>query len=125
MLTEFKILPTNNTPEIIFNQNGTLFIGGRSIRANMTEFNQPIEEWINEYLNDPAEVTCLNINLEYLNTNNLKFYITLIKKASLLKLKNKKIIVNWFYEEGDLDILEKGESVSSITGMPFNYIVCK
>jgi len=37
-------------------------------------------------------------------------------------LKHKKFIINWFYEEGDEDILERGEYFSSILNIPFNFI---
>jgi hypothetical protein len=38
-------------------------------------------------------------------------------------LKNKKYIINWYYDEGDEDIIEKGEYISSITEVPFNFIM--
>jgi hypothetical protein len=33
-----------------------------------------------------------------------------------------KLIVNWYYEEGDDDILERGEYYESILGIKINYI---
>ena len=36
---------------------------------------------------------------------------------------DKKYIINWYYEEGDEDILEKGEYISSVLNIPFNYIM--
>jgi hypothetical protein len=38
-------------------------------------------------------------------------------------LINKKYSVNWYYEEGDEDILEKGEDISSALDIPFNFIM--
>jgi len=31
-------------------------------------------------------------------------------------------VVNWYYEEGDEDILEKGEFLSDELNVPFNFI---
>lgn len=125
ILQELKIEQTKVTPEIYFNPGGAFFIKGRSIRANISEFSKPVEDWINEYIKDPPEITVINIELEYLNTNNLKFFIDLLTRTAFVKLKNKKVNVTWFYEEGDLDIHEKGESISSIVGMPFSYVSMK
>jgi len=125
ILQELKIEQTKITPEIYLNPGGTFIIKGRSIRANISEFSKPVEDWINEYIKDPSDITVISIELEYLNTNNLKFYIDLLRMTGFVKLKDKKVNVNWFYEEGDLDILEKGESISSIVGIAFNYISLK
>jgi hypothetical protein len=38
-------------------------------------------------------------------------------------LKNKKFVVNWYYEEGDEDILERGEYFSSVLDIPFNFFM--
>jgi hypothetical protein len=48
--------------------------------------------------------------------------IQLFQKLSRVQLKNKKYIINWYYEEGDEDILERGEYFSSVLNIPFNFI---
>jgi SiaC family regulatory phosphoprotein len=118
-----KIDSTKGTPEITLNPAGFIRIKGRSMNANIAEFFKQIEDWIDLYLSDPADETCFDIYLEYLDTTNLNFYITLLKKVELIKLKNKKYIINWYYEEGDEDIAEKGEDISSILNLPFNFIM--
>jgi len=118
-----KIESTKNTPEITLNPEGFISLKGRSMNVNMTEFFKQIEDWIDLYISAPAEETCFDIYLEYLDTTNLNFYITLLKKVELIKLKNKKYIINWYYEEGDEDIAEKGEDISSILNLPFNFIM--
>ena len=47
--------------------------------------------------------------------------ISLLRKIESLKQINKKYIINWYYEEGDEDILEKGEFFIEVN-MPFNFI---
>jgi hypothetical protein len=121
-MLEKKILSTKSTPEISLNPDGIIKIRGRSMIANVTEFSKQIEDWVEEYICDPADITCVDFHLEYLSTNNLKFYITLLRKIEPIKLKNKKYIINWYYEEGDEDILEKGECISSVLDIPFNFI---
>ena len=116
------ISPTNNTPEVILDPKGTIKLRGRSMSGNVSEFFKQIEDWVDEYICDPADLTCVDIYLEYVNTNDLKIYISLLKKITSISLKNKKYIINWYYEEGDEDILEKGECISSVMAIPFNFI---
>lgn len=122
-MLEKKILSTESTPEISLNPEGMIKIKGRSMNGNVTEFFAQIENWIDEYISNPAEITCVDISLEYFNKINLKFYFALLRKIESVKLKNKKYIINWYYEEGDEDMLEKGENISSVMDIPFNFIM--
>jgi hypothetical protein len=117
-----KILSTKKTPEIILNPEGMIKIKGRSMNGDMTDLSRQMEIWVDEYFCDPAELTCVDIYLEYFNEVNLYVYISLLKKIKAIELKNKKYIINWYYEEGDEDILEKGENISFILNIPFNFI---
>ena len=107
---ELRILPTKEAPEIILNPDGMIKIGGRSRIADVDEFIKQIDDWIDEYICNPADITCVDFHLEYLSTKNQKFYITLLNKIEPIKLKNKKYIINWYYDEGDEDILEIGRA---------------
>ena len=122
-VNELRILPTKDTPEIILNPDGMIRIVGRSMFADVNDFTKQLEVWIEEYICDPADITCVDFHLEYLSTNNQKFYFTLLRKIELIKLKNKKYIINWYYEEGDEDILEKGEYISSVMEISFNFVM--
>jgi len=117
------ILPaTKSSPEIILNPSGIIKIKGRSIHENIIGFFKPVEDWVIEYIKIPADVTCLDISLEYFNSASAKLLIHLFQKISHVQLKNKKFIINWYYEEGDEDILERGEYFSSVLNIPFNFI---
>jgi hypothetical protein len=122
MMQETRILPTKNSPEIIMNPDGVIKIKGRSIHENVTEFFEPVSHWISEYIEDPAEVTCVDIALEYFNSASAKVFIQLFQKLTYVQLKHKKFIFNWYYEQGDEDILERGEYFASVLDVPFNFI---
>lgn len=122
-LKELRISSTKSSPEICFNPDGIIKIKGRSMITNLTEFSQQTEAWINKYICQPQDLTCIDFYLEYLNTNNLKFYISLLYKIESIKLLNKNYIVNWYYDEGDTDIIEKGEYFSALMGVSFNFIM--
>ncbi len=122
-LLKKKIQPTKSTPEISLDPNGMIRIKGRSMIGNIVEFSRQIDDWIDKYLLNPADLTCVDFHLEYLNTNNLIFYVSLLKKIETVKLKDKKFMINWYYEEGDEDIIEKGEYISSVLDVPYNFIM--
>ncbi len=121
-LPEKRIDSTNNTPEIVLDPAGIIKISGRSMMGEVPDCYYQIEKWIDIYISDPADVTYITIALEYLNMANIVTYISLLKKIESARLKNKKCIINWYYEEGDEDILEKGEYISSFLKTPFNFI---
>jgi hypothetical protein len=122
-MQKLRILPTNSTPEIILEPEGMIKIRGRSMYATMKEFTDQTDNWIIEYLSDPADITYVDFHFEYVSTNNLIFYRTLLEKIAQVILRKKKYVINWIYDEGDIDIIEKGENISSSTGINFNFIM--
>jgi hypothetical protein len=121
-MPEGKILPTKYTPEVSFSTGGIIEIRGRSMIGKITDFSNQVEELTDRYISNPADLTSVDFYLEYLDAINLKIYFSLVKKIESLKSKNKNYIINWYYEEGDEDILEKGEYLSSVLAIPFNFI---
>lgn len=121
-MEELRILPTKNTPEIILNPGGSIKIRGRSIHENVTDFFEPVEAWITGYIVNPADVTRVDINLEYFNSASAKVFIHILQKITYVSLKNKKFVFNWYYEDGDEDILERGEYFASVLDVDFNFI---
>jgi hypothetical protein len=121
-MEELRIAPTKNTPEVILNTDGIIKIRGRSISENVTVFYAPVDNWITEYIQTPADVTCVDMNLEYFNSGSAKMLVNLLQKITYVSLKNKKFIFNWYFEDGDDDILEHGEYFASVLDVPFNFI---
>lgn len=117
-----KIEATKKTPEVYLGPEGVIKIWGRSISEDAKGFYDEVNEWIDEYLKSPADVTSVEVTLEYFNSASAKQIIMILQKLLLLTLQHKKLNVNWFYEEGDEDILEKGEYFSNILNLKFNFI---
>jgi hypothetical protein len=124
-MEELRISPTKNTPEIVLSPQGIIRIKGRSIHENVTDFFEPIENWISEYIAVPAEITSVDMNLEYFNSASAKVFIHILQKITYVSLKHKKFVFNWYYEEGDDDILERGEYFASVLDVRFNFIKLK
>jgi hypothetical protein len=118
------ISPTKNTPEVILDPKGTIKLTGRLIPENAKDFFIPIEEWINEYFNYPADITCVEIRLEYINSTCTKYLLDIMHRITHIHLKknNKKFLINWYYKDEDEDMLEKGKFFSSDLRVPINFI---
>jgi len=116
-----KIPSTKSTPEVILDPEGTIEFTGRMIPENAEEFFQPIVEWINEYSLNPAYITNIEIHLEYINSAGTKYLLSMIDNIHG-RDKMGEIIINWYYEEADQDMLDKGTILSMNLNVPFNFI---
>jgi len=113
------------TPTVEMNaETGVIEIKGRSIPENSIDFYRPVVEWLDKYAENPAEETVVNIQLEYFNTSSSKCILDVFKKLETVYKKNgeKGVVINWYYEEDDEDMLEAGEDYQSILKIPFKMI---
>ncbi len=113
------------TPTVEMNaETGVIEIKGRSIPENSIDFYRPVVDWLDKYSENPANETVVNIQLEYFNTSSSKCILDVFKKLETVYKKNgeKGVIINWYYEEDDEDMLEAGEDYQSILKIPFKMI---
>jgi hypothetical protein len=113
---------TKKTPAVTLDPMGKIRFGGRSIPEDASKFYEDILAWIMEYCSAPKDTTKVEIELEYFNSGSAKYVMQILRELSELKENNKELIVNWYYEEGDDDILERGEYYASILGIDINFI---
>jgi hypothetical protein len=114
---------TAKTPNVKFDAaQGTVEIKGRSIPENSIEFYKPLVDWLEEYGKGPAALTKVNIQLEYFNTSSSKCILDVFKKLEAIYKAKNEVIINWYYEEDDEDMLEAGEDYESIIRVPFKMI---
>jgi hypothetical protein len=114
---------TPKTPTITFDMTaGTLEIKGRSIPENSIEFYKPLVEQLERYAGKPQSNTNVNIQLEYFNTSSSKCILDVFKKLEAIHKGGSAIIINWYYEQDDEDMLEAGEDYQAIISVPFKMI---
>jgi len=113
---------TKKTPEVSFNVDGRIKISGRSIPEDATKFYDDLYEWIFYYCQNPSESTTIDIELEYFNSGSSKAILHILRALVDVAKKGHKITINWYYEEGDDDIMERGEYYESILETKFNFI---
>ncbi len=112
------IKPTTKSPEIKFYPSeGIIELKGRSIPENAKKIYEPlVENWMGEYVLNPAKITIVNIHLEYYNTSTSMWLLRLFDK--LENITNTEI--NWFFADEDME--EAGEDYKALIQIPFNLI---
>jgi hypothetical protein len=114
---------SQKTPSIIFDQEkSTLEIRGRSIPENSIEFYKPLVDWLDDYAKGPNTKTQVDIHLEYFNTSSSKCILDVFKKLEAIHKAKHDVVINWYYEEDDEDMLEAGEDYESIIRVPFKMV---
>ncbi len=122
-MESISIEGTPKTPTVNFNaETGIIEIKGRSIPENSIEFYRPLVEWLEDYSKGPQKLTTVNIQLEYFNTSSSKCILDVFKKLESIKKAKNEVVINWYYEEDDEDMLEAGEDYESIIRIPFKMI---
>jgi len=122
-MEELAIMGSPKTPAVRSDSNqGLLEITGRSNPENTIEVFKPIVNWVEEYVLNPGENTTINIQLEHFNTSSSKSLIGILKRLEALKKEGRSIVINWYYDADDEDILEAGENFESVIEIPFKMI---
>jgi hypothetical protein len=113
---------TKKTPMVLLDPGGKIRISGRSIPEDASKFYDGLLNWVLEYTAAPQDSTTVDIELEYFNSGSAKFVMQILRELSELVHNGKELKVNWYYEEGDDDILERGEYYASILDLKINFI---
>jgi hypothetical protein len=122
-MESISIPGTLKTPTIISDgEKGLIEIKGRSNPENSSLFYKPLIDWVEQYSANPPEKTIVNIKLEHFNTSSSKCILDVFKKLEPIKKANLDIMVNWYYEEDDEEMMEAGETYGTMTVIPFKMI---
>jgi hypothetical protein len=122
-MADLNLEGSPKTPTIEFNSgSGYLLIRGRSIPENSIEFYKGLIEALETYNNGPQSNTKVDIQLEYFNTSSSKCILDVFKKLEAINSGNSEVVINWYYEEDDEDMLEAGEDYQAIINVPFKMI---
>lgn len=114
---------TEDTPFVECNtQTGIISISGRSLPENAIDFYLPILEWIDSVMSSAErQKFVVEIKLEYFNTASSK------QIAKMLLIVEKYVekhdlLVRWYYEKEDQDMLMSGNQYSKFLKIPFEII---
>jgi hypothetical protein len=122
-MDSLRIQKTEDTPQIEFNvETGIFKLSGRSLPENAIDFYKPILDWIDSVLSQSFDKEFIfEVKLEYFNTASSK---QLAKMLLLIERYNdvNKILIRWFYEKEDNDMLISGNQYSKFLKLSFEFI---
>ena len=118
-----KISGTEDTPEILFNENNEFIISGRSLPEDVTSFYAPVFEWLSEFSESKPNGSVFKFKLEYFNTASSKIILDILMKLEELVQENSADLkVEWHYSEADDDMAEAGEEYKELVEIPFTLV---
>jgi hypothetical protein len=119
MMKKLYIAATEDTPEIILDQEAGIFkITGRSLPENVNILFMPVFEWLDDYFKSPLQDTLVSINLEYFNSATAKKIVELLLLLEKFFEKGCKIKVLWYYKKNDFTMQKKGNDLIGIFKIP-------
>jgi hypothetical protein len=121
-MDKLEFQPTQKTPFVLLDPSGLIRFKGRSIPEDVSLFYEDILDWIIAYASSPPAKTEVDIELEYLNSGTSKYMLRFLRKLKEIENDGYALIVKWTYEQGDDDILERGEYYASILSMDIQFI---
>lgn len=122
-MTELFIEKTKETPEIDFNpKTGVLKISGRAYSNDIYQLFKPLNSWLDAYINNPRELTTIELKIEYCNTIFNKLLLIFLESCQAVLKKEKKLIIRWYYEKSDRDSLDEANHMSRLIKFPFETI---
>ncbi len=119
----YFIKSTKITPSVYFNPSkGLLDLRGKSSPENPLNFYNHIYGSLDQYAKSSNDTLTINAAFEYFNTSSSKCLYGMFKKIEVLNKQGKNVSVNWYFEDGDEDMMEAGEDLSFLFGFEFNFV---
>jgi hypothetical protein len=125
------IKETDFTPELNFSAaNHTLKFKGVSRPENVLGFYSQALEWLEEYeymvldkLESKYAILTIKIEfrLQYFNSASAKAILQMLQKIKTFDKYGPEIQVDFYYDEGDEQMLEDGEELADAVDMEFNF----
>ncbi len=124
LLTEFILEPKEDTLAIEC-RDGSISMKGNSILAYPRKFFQLVTDWVSEYVKEPAVQTDVILKFEYIDTASVQSIFDILKLLKHIPDYEKSVLVNWYFEFDDPELLEVGEIMEARLKLKFNYVEYK
>jgi hypothetical protein len=132
-MEKLYIRHTNTSPEVHFSPQENIFlIRGISSPEDVRAMYYPVIEWMKGYINELLDAKASNYTPEsplkfttelvYFNSSSAKFLYDIFLEIKRLTPAGIPYIVEWVYEEEDLDLKEAGADIALLVDMDFLYI---
>ena len=129
-MKSLKFNADHNKPEIILSTEENIFrIAGKSAPEDVRELFYPVIEWLTEFAGElkttnifsDAKPLVFKVDLAYFNSSSAKFLydiFTILKEIGESKIP---VVVEWHYDDEDIDLKEAGEDMALLSGLEFKY----
>lgn len=122
-MNELIIKSTQTTPEINFNPaSGILKMSGRAYSSDINLFYKRLDAWLDEYVHAPAEITTIELRLDYYNSIFSKLLFVFFEKSKRVIQKDKNLIIRWHHHIDDTDALDDVTRISRVINFPIEKI---
>lgn len=127
------IRPTSTTPEVNFSPQENIFlISGISSPEDVRAMYYPVIEWIVAFVKEiiegknksyaPGIPLKFKAELIYFNSSSAKFLYDIFIELKRLIPLGIPVIIEWYYEEEDIDLKEGGMDIALLAEMEFLFI---
>ncbi len=129
-----QIPEKNHTPRILLDPDAGIFeFEGISLPEDLFAFYMPVLEWLDAYLAAIKKLENqytfthpkITFKLAYYNSGSVRMLIFILQKLKMISDILTDTVIDWYYEEEDLHILENGKDLAELTGVTFQFKVLK
>lgn len=113
------ISETDLNPRVILDYSGVLAISGKSRMEDASLFYKEIVDWVNNFISQKSQALTVKIKLSYFNSSSAKQLLKILMLVDDSPASGK---VKWFYPKGNDILLERGQELEIMLGLPFEYI---
>lgn len=132
-MQKFYIEPANLTPAIMFSPDENIFyIRGKSSPEDVRALYYPVIDWIKRFIEEilrgeyktftSKNHLRLQIDLSYFNSSSAKFFYDILIELKKLPPAGFPVVVEWYYDEEDIDMKEAGADIAQLVEIEFTYI---
>jgi hypothetical protein len=129
-----QIPEKNHTPRVFLDPDSGIFeFEGISLPEDLFAFYTPVLEWLDTYIVAIRKVENqssypspkVTFKLNYYNSGSVRMLIFILQKMKMIVDIQTETVIDWYYEEEDLHILENGKDLADLTGVTFQFKVLK
>jgi len=99
-------------------ETGKCEFSGLSYPWDPVSFYVPVINWIKQYTTEQAKPITFNMKMEGFNTTSGAKLMEIFRILEQYNAQEGKVIIHWFYEEDDDDMLEAGQDFQRILKIP-------
>jgi hypothetical protein len=120
-MEELILKSKKDTPHI-YCGDGKISMKGNSILADPKAFFLPVSLWVEEYVTTKPKMTEVELNFDYVDTASVQSIFSILKILKKIPGYQNRVVVNWYYEIDDPELLEVGEIMQTRLNLNFNFV---